>query len=73
MLFRSGLLMFGLLEAGLVEEDYNRWKFLVKLLIAVVITVLAFIGRRRQPPQVALWGMIGGLTLVNVCIAVFWN
>lgn len=69
----TGILMYGMLEAGLVEDQYDRTKFMVKLLIAVVITVLAFIGRRRQPPQVPLWASIGALTLVNVCIAVFWN
>ena len=45
---------------------------LVKLLIALVITVLAFIGRKKQPPQVPLWGIIGALTLVNVIVSVFW-
>ncbi len=47
-------------------------KISVKLGIVVVITVLAFIGRRKQPPQVALWGIIGALTLANVVIAVLW-
>ena len=34
-------------------------KIAVKLLILLVITVLAFIGRKRTPPQVRLWATIG--------------
>ncbi|MFM8773482.1 MAG: hypothetical protein ACKOFP_06525 [Actinomycetota bacterium] len=70
----TGVLMMGILEAGLLpDETANVTKLSVKLGVVVVITILAFIGRRRTPPQVALWGAIGALTLVNVVIAVFWN
>lgn len=70
----TGVLMMGILEAGLLpDETANVAKLSVKLGVVVVITILAFIGRRRTPPQVALWGAIGALTLVNVVIAVFWN
>ena len=70
----TGVLMMGILEAGLLpDETANVWKLTVKLAIVVVITILAFIGRRRTPPQVGLWGVIGVLTLTNVVIAVFWN
>jgi len=68
----TGLLMVGLIESGSVDEEANMTKISVKLGIVVVITVLAFIGRRKQPPQVALWGIIGALTLANVVIAVLW-
>ncbi|MFM9134120.1 MAG: hypothetical protein ACKOT0_01560 [bacterium] len=69
----TGILMMGILEAGLLpDETANVTKLTVKLLVVIVITVLAFIGRRRTPPQVALWATIGALTLVNVLIAVFW-
>ena len=72
----TGILMLGLLESGAYGagdvDSSLRWKLTVKLAITVVVTVLAFIGRRRNPPQVALWGAIGALTLANVLIAVFW-
>lgn len=68
----TGLLMVGLIESGSVDEEANMTKISVKLGIVLVITVLAFIGRRKQPPQVALWGIIGALTLANVVIAVLW-
>ena len=69
----TGVAMVGLAESGAVDEELNMTKISVKLLVVLVITVLAFIGRRRQPPQVALWGIIGGLTLLNVILAVFWS
>lgn len=70
----TGVLMVGILEAGLLPDEVaNVPKVTTKLAIVVIITVLAFIGRRRTPPQVALWAAIGALTLVNVLIAVFWN
>ena len=47
----TGVLMVGIAESGaLDDEPLNMTKISVKLLIVLVITVLAFIGRRRQPP-----------------------
>ena len=72
-------LLSGVLLVGVVESDdtdvgeLNMTKISVKLGVVLVITVLAFVGRRRQPPQVALWALIGALTLVNVVVAVFWQ
>jgi len=43
----------------------------IKTLVVIVVAILAFIGRRRPAPQTALWGIIGLLTLLNVCVAVF--
>ena len=69
----TGVLLVGIAESGSLEDEpLDMMKISVKLLIALVITVLAFIGRKKQPPQVPLWGIIGALTLVNVVIAVFW-
>jgi hypothetical protein len=39
----------------------------------LVVTVLAFIGRKKTPPQVALWGAIGALSIGNIFISVLWN
>lgn len=71
----TGVLMYGMLEAKVLGDDepVPSAKFGIKLLIAIVIAVLAFVGRKRTPPQVGLWGAIGGLTLVNILIAVFWG
>lgn len=70
----TGVLLVGIASAGLVpDEEVDHAKITVKLVIVLIITALAFIGRKRTPPQVGLWGVIGALTLVNVIIAVFWK
>ena len=70
----TGVLLVGIASAGLVSgEEVDHAKIAVKLVIVLIITVLAFVGRRRTPPQTALWGTIGALTLAEVVIAVFWN
>jgi hypothetical protein len=73
----TGVLMVGLVESKVVPgedpADLSMSKIGVKLAVVIVITILAIIGRRKQPPQVALWATIGALTLANVVIAVFWH
>jgi hypothetical protein len=70
----TGVLLVGIASAGLVPgEEVDHAKIAVKLVVVLIITALAFVGRKRTPPQVGLWGAIGALTLVNVVIAVFWN
>jgi NO-binding membrane sensor protein with MHYT domain len=73
----TGLLLVGLPEMGLALpyptwESWDHVKIGVKLLLTIVITVLAIIGRRKQLPQTGLWGAIGGLSIANILIAVFW-
>lgn len=70
----TGVLLVGIASAGLVGDDpVNHVKITVKLAVALAVGVLAFIGHRRGGAQVGLWGTIGGLTLANVIIAVFWT
>lgn len=70
----TGVLLVGIASAGLVpDEEVDHAKIAVKLVIVLVITALAFIGRKRPLPQTGIWGAIGVLTLANVVIAVFWN
>ena len=69
----TGVLMVGLLEAGAVDDEgMSMGKVMTKLVIAALITVLAFFGRRKTGPQTATWAIIGALTFVNIVIAVFW-
>lgn len=71
----TGILLVGLAESGAVEEDLNMTKIGVKLIVVIIVTALAFIGRR---PGVSadrakrLWAIIGALSILNVIIAVFW-
>lgn len=70
----SGLLLVGLAEMG--GGDVNHVKIGVKALIAVVIAVAAFLGRRKakRHEQVSkgLAHAVGGLALINIAVAVFW-
>jgi uncharacterized membrane protein len=67
----SGFVMVGIASAGSIDETMNNQTVGIKTAILIVITVLAFIGRRRPAPQVALWGAVGGLAILNVLVAVF--
>lgn len=66
----TGVILVGLAE--MQDEDVDHAKIAVKLVITIVITVLAFVGRRKLPPQVGFWGAIGALSIANIFIAVLW-
>lgn len=66
----TGVLLVGVLEAN--DSSVNNAKIAVKLGVAAVIAVLVFAGRRRESISTGLWGAIGGLTVVNIVVAVFW-
>lgn len=70
----TGVVMVGLLESDVLddEEAPNMTKIGIKLIVVLIITALAWIGRKKPAPQVGLWATIGALTLLNVVIAVFW-
>ncbi len=77
----AGVVMFGLLEAGAVDTSFDRAKLTVKLLVALVITVLALLAKRQGAKgdngtgavTPGLKHAIGGLTVVNMLVAVFWS
>ena len=73
----TGIIMVGMISAGLLGEEeklgLDHAKIGVKLLVVIVITILAFVGRKKPLPQKGLWAAIGLLTLLNVIVAVFWN
>ncbi len=68
----TGLAMVGLAETVLAdEEDLNHMKIGIKLLVLLVITVLAWVNRKKESVPVGVWAAIGGLTIVNIVVAVF--
>jgi hypothetical protein len=71
----TGVIMMGLIPA--MDLDANYIKLGIKLVIALVVLVLAFIGRRKykagQPISAGLAHSVGGLALLNVAIATLWN
>ena len=68
----TGILLVGVIEMADLAE-VNNSKVGVKLAVVIVIGVLALINRKKE--RVANWALltIAGLTLVNICIAVFWR
>lgn len=67
-------LVTGIVLTGLLGSDANHVKIAVKLVVALVVTALVVIGRRR--PEKVTRGFLGGvagLVVLNVAIAVLWR
>lgn len=80
----TGLAMFGIREAQGSDDMSLRIKFSVKLILAIVVTVFALLGNRKQkafagapgdsPQPSATYGWVAFVTaIVTVGVAVFWN
>ena len=64
----TGLLLVATIEIGDLFE-INNIKIGVKLLVAIIITVLVFVYRKKDPaPSWALW-TVGGLTFAAGAVA----
>lgn len=70
----TGVLLVGL-ASGVKDDDFtvDNTKIAVKLVVVLVITVLLFLWRRRPTITRGMLMTIGGLTLLNAIIAVFWH
>ena len=66
----TGLLLVGVLEGQDAEVD--NAKVGVKLVVALVIAVLAFVNRRKTSIPGGLFFGLMGLTALNIAVAVFW-
>ncbi|TWD81830.1 hypothetical protein FB561_2953 [Kribbella amoyensis] len=69
----TGVLLVGL-ASGIKDDDFtvDNTKIGVKLLVVLVITALLLVNRKRVLSRGILMA-IGGLTVLNVGIAVFWG
>ncbi len=67
----TGVLLVGFIQ--MAGGDINNTKIAVKLGVVLLITVLVFLFRKKQP--VASWviWLIGLLTVANIAIAVLWR
>src|SRR5699024_4976807 len=74
----TGLLLVGIAEMTANDDGagLNHMKIGIKLVILLVILVAAILGRRKvkqgETVSTGLAHSVGGLTLINVAIAVFW-
>ena len=66
----TGVVLVGLNEG--LDHEVNNLKIGVKLLITLVVTVLAWVNRKKQPVAPVVWAAVGGLSIVNVVVAVLW-
>ena len=66
----TGLILVGLNEA--LDHGVDNAKIGVKLLITLVVTVLAWVYRKKHPVPTAVWAAVGGLAILNVAVAVLW-
>jgi hypothetical protein len=70
----TGLALVGVLEA--MADDgapVDHAKVGVKLLVLVVVLGLVWVNRKKASVSTGVWTAIGGLTLLNVVVAVFWT
>ncbi|MFD7914038.1 hypothetical protein ACFV30_25470 [Streptomyces sp. NPDC059752] len=70
------MLVTGVLLVGFNEMDgtpVNNIKVGVKLAILFVILCLVYVKRDEEHVDKALFGAVGGLTVINVFIAVLWH
>ena len=71
----TGLALVGMRESGAVEGDdpLNHAKIGVKLVVALVVTVLVFLNRKKSDVPAGTVHAIGGLALLNVFVAAVWE
>ncbi|HJX78189.1 hypothetical protein [Glutamicibacter sp.] len=70
----TGLALVGMAEAN--GGDVNHIKIGVKVVIAIIIAVAAFLGRKKikagEEVSTGLAHATGGMALINIAIAVLW-
>ncbi len=67
----TGVLLVGITESG--DDPVDHAKIGVKLAVAVIVAVLVFANRKRDVLSTGAWALIGGLTIANIVVAVFWS
>ncbi|WP_030609800.1 hypothetical protein [Streptomyces sclerotialus] len=70
------MLVTGVVLVGLNQmQDYavDNIKIGVKLAVLIVILGLVYVKRDEEKVEKPLFGLVGLLTVVNICIAVLWT
>lgn len=71
----TGLVLVGLHEwlGTMVEgHELNNMKVGVKSIVVTLVVFLVMQNRKKDSVKTGVFGAIGGLTLLNVVLAVFW-
>ncbi|MFE5599465.1 hypothetical protein ACFQ8O_09775 [Streptomyces coelicoflavus] len=67
----TGAVLIGLNQAQ--DTAVDNVKMGVKLAVLIVILGLVYVKRDEEKVEKPLFGLVGGLTLVNIFIAVLWT
>ncbi|MFE7774203.1 hypothetical protein ACFU5O_09920 [Streptomyces sp. NPDC057445] len=67
----TGVALVGLNEAD--DQSVNNLKVGIKLAVLVVILALVYVKRDEEKVDKAVFGAVGGLTVVNIFIATLWT
>ena len=67
----TGVAIVGIGEAAL-DRDYDIPKITTKLVVTAVVVVLVWANRRKEVIPDGLYFIIGGLSVLNVALAVLW-
>lgn len=68
----TGLGLAGILSAELLaDETVNHTKIGIKLGVSLAVLVVVLIGRKATGDAKSMWAAVGGLTLLNIVVAVF--
>lgn len=67
----SGLVLAGIASAQLVTEDVDQTKIGIKLGVTFAILIVVLIGRKSTTDAKSMWATVGGLTMLNIVVAVF--
>ncbi len=73
--FATGLLLVGLAEYRVAmgaDFEVNHIKIGVKTVVVLIILILVMANRKKDTVKAPVFGAVGGLTLTNVILAVFW-
>jgi len=68
----TGLALAGILSAGLLGNDsVDNTKIGIKLGVTLAVVIVVLIGRKSTTDAKSMWATIGGLTMLNIVVAVF--
>jgi predicted membrane protein len=71
----TGILLVGVREWELAlggGHDLDHSKIAIKSVVALIVLVLVMLNRKKKPVSGSVLGTIGGLTFLNVVLAIFW-